>query len=165
MEDQIIVFELSSGEIKYATCPAKMKKPGETTREWLLRQFNKTVRDNYPGAKRILDAVMPDGQPFAPGAKKLFYGAWRHAGGGQVTIDMLAARQIHMGDIRAERNARFPPLDAEWMKATGQKDSVRADAIEAARQALRDLPATIDMDAITTPEALEAFAPDWPGLP
>lgn len=178
MEDQIIVWEMPGGEIRYATCPAKMKKPGQTKSEWLLRQFNKTVRDNplYAGAKRILNAAMPDGQPFVPGAKKLFYGAWRHTGGGQITIDMPAARAIRMGKIRGERNAMLsnpanpkdkpgPFSDASMKRAEETGTAQQIDDLKAARQALRDLPATIDLESIATAEALEAFAPQWPVKP
>ena len=165
MKDECIAFELPDGTVRYATCPYNYKKPGETTQQWLLRAFNKTVRDNprYAGAKRILNPVMPDGEPFAPGKPKLFMGAWRHAAEGQIVVDMPAARKLKIDQIRGERDGRFPPLDAEWMKAVGQGDSAAAATVEAKRQHLRDLPQNLNLDAIETPEALAAFEPDWEG--
>ena len=168
MKDECIVFELPDGTVRYATCPRNYKKPGETKAQWLLRAFNKTVKDNprYAGAKRILKPVMPDGEGLKPGpedhpVEQAFGGAWRHLGGGNIGIDMPAARTIKLDRIRAERDGRFPPLDAEWMKATGQKKTAEADVIEAKRQHLRDIPQTAGLEAITTPEALAAFEPVW----
>ena len=66
MKDEIIVFELQDGLVRYATCPIANKKPGETRQQWLLRVFTKTVagHPDLAGAKRILSPVMPDGAPF-----------------------------------------------------------------------------------------------------
>ena len=50
------------------------------------------------------------------------------------------------------------------MKATGQKNAARADAVESVRQQLRDVPQTVDLEGIATPEELEAFQPEWPGV-
>ena len=104
---------------------------------------------------------MPDGGPLTPGQPKPFHMAWRHAGNGQIVVDMPAARALKMGRIRKERQRRFPSLDAEWMKAMGQGDSAMAATIEAKRQHLRDLPQTVGLEAIATPEALAGFQPDW----
>ena len=172
MNDEIIVFELPDGSVRYATCPYNYKKPGETNQQWLLRAFNKTIagNSNLAGAKRILNPVMPDGKALVPGpedhpVEHAFRGAWRHAGGGQIAVDLPKARKIKMGRIRAGRNSRFPALDAEWMKAMGQGDNTVAAAIEAKRQILRDLPSTTDLNTLTTPEALAAFEPAWPTVP
>lgn len=161
----MIVFELPDGSIRYATCAAKMKRPGEITSEWLLRVFNKTVRDNYPGAKRMLNPVMPNGEVFRPGARKLFYEAWRHAGGGNIEIDMPMAREIQLGKIRAERNRLLDESDRERARLDDVGTAPQKTAIAAYRQALRDLPTAIDLDAIMTPEALLAFEPLWPVAP
>lgn len=165
MEDQIIVFELPDGSIRYSTCPAGSKKPGETTPEWLLRIFNKTVRGNYPGATRILNAVMPDGQPFVPGAKKLFYGAWKHAGGGSIEIDMPAARAIRMEEIRAERDRLLDESDREWARLADIGTPEQRAACKSYRQALRDIPQNTSLEGIGTPEMLAPSVPDWPAYP
>ncbi|MEE8433321.1 MAG: hypothetical protein V3S64_00900 [bacterium] len=167
MKDECIAFELPDGTVRYATCPVRYKKPGETKTQWLLRAFHKTVAGNpdFAAAKRILNPVMPDGGPLTPGQPKQFHAAWRHAGGGQIVVDMPAARKLKMDQIRAEREGRFPPLDAEWMKAMGQGNSAAGAAIEAKRQHLRELPQTVDLEAIATPEELETFEPAWPTEP
>ena len=165
MEDQVIVFELPGGEIRYSVCPAKMKKPGETTPEWLLRVFNKTVRDNFPGAKRINNAAMPDGQPFRPGAQKLFYDAWRSDGAGNIQIDMSVAREIRMNEIRAARNRKLEESDKEWLRILDLGTSNQQIRFKVYRQALRDIPQGIDMSTLNEAESLEAFQPNWPAIP
>ncbi len=164
MEDQMIVWEMPDGTVQMATCPANNKKPGETKQEWLLRAFNKTVRGNFPGAKRILNPVMPDGQPFRPGAKKLFYGAWRHTGSGNVDIDMPAARDIYMEKMRRERDARLDASDKEKARLDDVGTATQKTAIKTYRQALRNLPANIDLESVTTPEDLDTFETVWPVL-
>lgn len=163
MKDECIAWEMPDGTVRYATCPARFKKPGETKTQWLLRAFNKTISGNpdLAVAKRILNPVMPDGRPLTPGLQKPFHVAWRHAGNGRIVVDMPTARKLKMAQIRAEREGRFPPLDAEWMKAMGQGNSAVAATIEAKRQHLRELPQTVDLEAIATPETLAAFEPDW----
>ena len=165
MEDQVIVWEMPDGTVRYATCPAKGRKPGETTQQWLLRVFNKTVRDNYPSAKRILDAVMPDGQSFYPGATKLFYGAWRNDGAGRIRIDMPLSREIRLNEIRAERNRRLEESDKEWLRILDISTSDQQNRFKAYRQALRDIPQGIDLNALNDPQSLEAFQPAWPAMP
>ena len=168
MNDEIIVFELPDGSVRYATCPSQNKKPGETKSQWLLRVFNKTITSNpeYTGAKRILNHIMPDGKPLVPGqndhpVEHAFPGTWRHLGGGNIRIDMPSARVIKMDQIRRARDSYFPPLDAEWMKAMGQGDAAMSVRIETQRQHLRDIPQTVGLEAISTPEALMAFEPNW----
>ena len=166
MNDEIIVFELPDGSIRYTTCPVKQKRPGEINSQWLNRVYRKTIGDNpeYSGAVRINKAVMPDGAPFRPGAKKMYRGAWRHAGGGEIVIDMPAARDLRMAEIRAMRDERLKAADgptAREVEQTGPKKQGWIDY----KQALRDLPAGLNLNAIATPEELKAFEPAWPPAP
>lgn len=47
-------------------------------------------------------------------------------------------------------------LDREWMRSVGQGKKADADEIEARRQTLRDLPATLDTDSAATIDELKA---------
>ena len=87
---------------------------------------------------------------------------WRNRGDGRIHVDMPMARAQRLEEIRVERNVLFAPLDAEWMKAMGQKNQAEADLMEAKRQQLRDIPNTLDLDSISKLEVLEAFEPEWP---
>lgn len=170
MEDQVIVWEMPDGTIRYATCAAKAKRPGETKPEWLLRVFQTITRQDFLGAKRILRAVMADGKPLIPGSndhliEHRFSGAWLHTGDGKIHIDMPLARTQRMAEIRVKRNALL--FDADKMDDQQERnvrlklpDSLKN--VDIYKQALCDLPATVDMERITTPEELAAFEPKWP---
>ena len=95
--------------------------------------------------------------------RRAFRDAWRDDGT-KVVHDMAKARVIKTDQVREERNARLSVEDIELMKAEESGNPGEATRIKAKKRALRDLPATIqsDLDAITTPEALEAYGPAWP---
>jgi hypothetical protein len=90
---------------------------------------------------------------------RTFRGAWRDRGS-RLEVDMPAAREIHRDHLRAARSAKLMQLDGEWMRATGQGKKQDADAVEAQRQALRDLPADPRIEAVSTPEELKAVWPE-----
>ncbi len=79
--------------------------------------------------------------------------------GTALTHDLGKARVLRMAALRHEREMLFPQLDAQWMRAQGQKKAKEADDIEARRQALRDMPVTLapTLDACTTIEELRAI--------
>ena len=101
--------------------------------------------------KRITLAELPKSREFRD--------AWEHDGT-TVIHNMARAKQIHLTHLRQARTDALYALDTDWMKAIGQKDQAAADAIEAKRQALRDSPDTLPLDAATTVEALSAIWPD-----
>lgn len=73
--------------------------------------------------------------------------------------DIVHARNIHRNKLRSRRGIKLVELDGAWMKAFATGNRTVADAIEAERQVLRDLPADPAIDAATTIEALKAT---WP---
>ena len=93
---------------------------------------------------------------------RTYRNAWRHDGE-QVVHDMPHARRLHLDLVRQARLEQLGRLDRDWMRATGQGKQADAATIEAARQALRDAPATLDVDAATTVDELKARWPE--GLP
>jgi hypothetical protein len=103
------------------------------------------------GHRKISDADIP--------ADRTFRGAWRDRGG-KLEVDMPVAREIHRDHLRVARSVKLMQLDGEWMKATGQKKDGDADAIEAQRKALRDMPSDPRIEAATTPEELKAVWPE-----
>lgn len=107
--------------------------------------------------------AVPPGVPYQEiddvPASRVFRDAWK-LNGRSVEVDMPKARLVHLNNIRIERQPILERLDKDWMRAAGQKRQKDADAIEAKRQALRDLPATVNLEQFTTPEELEAFWPE-----
>lgn len=86
---------------------------------------------------------------------RTFRDAWTDTDVG-VIHDIEKAREIKRAQLRLERAPLLAELDAEWMRATGQKqDQTIIDAIEAQRQALRDAPADLRIDAANTVEELK----------
>lgn len=82
---------------------------------------------------------------------RLFRDAWS-LDAGTVKVNMPKARKIHMDRIRRARDKRLAELDK-------RKYGTEYDG---ERQALRDLPQTMNLETATTPEELKAI---WPALP
>ena len=91
---------------------------------------------------------------------RLFRDAYE-LGDGVCVCNMQKARRLRVDAIRAARTPVFVTLDHDWMRAVGQKLPAQADAIEAKRQALRDLPQTYaaQIGDAKTPEELAAVKP------
>ena len=156
--NHFFVFERSDGGISIVVPSEGSRREEETEEDWLLRVKEKTVTSlpHLKNAKELSTNILP--------SNRRFRNCWRDPGDGTVKVDMTLARGQRMAEIRTERGRRFAAFDAEWMKATGQKNAARADAVESVRQQLRDVPQNVDLEGIATPEELEAFQPEWPGV-
>lgn len=80
-----------------------------------------------------------------------------------IIINMTRARAIHLARIRAARDAELARLDGQELRAMSQERGEELREIRAKKQMLRDIPEMLDLEAITTPEALAAMWPE--GLP
>jgi hypothetical protein len=138
----------------------------------MLRQPDGTVTEVHFAFDHDMQAVEAYRDKVFPGSEILgdvpppsyrFRDCWR-VSSGAVSVDMPLARQQRLAEIRAERNEKFARLDAEWMRATGQKRTAEADAIEAKRQTLRDIPATAQtaLESCKSTDDLESYQPEWP---
>ena len=137
------------------------RPPGVSNGLWARRCLDLTIA-KHPEWQGFESAdLLSDTLP-----SRRFRDAWRLVVG-QVTEDLAACRAIRLAEVRRDRDARMPQFDAEWLKATGQGDAARAAAVEARRQALRDVPqvAAPALAACTTPAKIAAFTPAWPELP
>ena len=77
-----------------------------------------------------------------------------------ITINMAKARSIHLAEIRRVRDQELIKQDRAWMLAVEAGDTAAQAIIAADKQALRDIPATIDlMTGVDGPEALMGL---WP---
>ena len=117
----------------------------------VIAKWHPRHKDQVTSTREIAESDIP---PF------LFKDAWEDDGT-NIVHDMNKCRVIKTDQIRAERDIRLAATDVEVLKLDGQAVPV---PLKAKRQTLRDIPATVqsDLDAITTPEALEAFKPTWP---
>jgi hypothetical protein len=89
---------------------------------------------------------------------RTFRDAWEDEGT-KVQVNMAKARIIHMDRIRAARDEKLKSLDLDYMLADEQNNQAEKDRIATQKQALRDLPATADLNQFAAPESLKAF---WP---
>lgn len=84
--------------------------------------------------------------------------AWR-CDGKTVSVNMDKARPLWRDAMRLARHPRFAALDRDYDRAVREQRQADADAIEAQRQELRDVPADPAIDKAKTPEALRKC---WP---
>ena len=124
--------------------------PDETEDEFVTRIRLKDVPADAIDVYEVEETTIP--------SSRTFRGAWRIGAGGGVEIDMPVARAIKMESIRRERDLLLAQTDVEIAKLDGSNPP---PALIAKRQALRDLPATIQgtLDAIMTPDELERYQP------
>jgi len=87
-----------------------------------------------------------------------FRDAWRK-NANAVDVDMPAARSIHMRRIRTVRDSALLAADTEQARVTDIGTPSEIAALKVERQKLRDMPATVDLEAAATPEALSKI---WP---
>ena len=75
-------------------------------------------------------------------------------------VDMDKARTIHMNVIRRARNLELEKEDVAYMKAVELGDASEQATVAARKQALRDIPTTLDLITdVTTTDELKAR---WP---
>lgn len=89
---------------------------------------------------------------------------WRQRGARAPEVDLTLAKQFKTESIRPERDRLLAAADVEYIRADESGDDTEKARIVTRKQALRDLPATIqtDLDAQATPEDLENWEPTWP---
>jgi len=71
-----------------------------------------------------------------------------------ININMTKARDIHREKVRQARNPKLAAKDVEFQRAL--ETGADTAAIVAAKQALRDAPASAAIEAATTPDELKA---------
>ena len=71
-----------------------------------------------------------------------------------INVNMTKARDIHRDKIRQARNPLLASKDVEFQRAL--ETGADTAAIVAAKQALRDAPASAAIEAATTPDELKA---------
>jgi len=71
-----------------------------------------------------------------------------------INVNMTKARDIHRDNVRQARNPKLTEKDVEFQRAL--ETGADTAAIVAAKQALRDAPASAAIEAATTPDELKA---------
>lgn len=151
---------------------------GESEWGWLDRVGTRSIRAYYPGDKSdpafawLQAGIWAAEQPRAvidssQLPSKRFRNCWRAPDGGAVRVVVALARLQILAEVRRERNLRLLLSDGEFTRLLEiGTDQQRAD-LRVYRQALRDLPATVqaEVDGLSTPAQLEAYVPVYPTQP
>jgi len=108
-------------------------------------------------------ADLPDSRA---GQSRKFRNCWRWDST-KIETDLPMARAEIMAVTRTERNEKLIDSDGKQLKVNETGSAQDQTDWETHRQALRDLPATVqtDVDALTTAADLEAHAVTWPTEP
>ena len=100
--------------------------------------------------------------PVASLLPRRFRLCWRQSGAAPPHVDMPLARQQRMAEIREERDRRLARSDGQWARALDIGTPGEVAALKTYRQALRDVPQRVTLDAVATPTALAEYDPMWP---
>lgn len=100
------------------------------------------------------------------GESRKFRNCWRWDGA-KIETDLPLARAEIMVAVRAERNERINATDGMQLRANEIGSAQDKTDWNDHRQALRDVPATVqgEVDVLTTAADLEAHAVSWPTEP
>lgn len=168
-----IVYTNSTGVLCIVSANPKLQKPGELEDFFLARIAEKDVEKiRQPGespeafmARIKLDPLAPC-MPWrlmeenAIPSDRTFREAWEDTTLEPVVdVNMDKARDIHLNRIREARNEALAENDIEIRKAWN--DPEKQTELNEHAQVLRDLPATIDLSMLSTPDELKEY---WPGM-
>ncbi len=109
-------------------------------------------------AGRVITSVRPITQADLP--VRAYRNAWRDDGA-KIAHDMPKARELHLERVRRARIPKLAELDTEVLRVLEQRQANpnALDDVLTRKQALRDLPATLNVEAANTVEELLAL---WP---
>lgn len=144
-----IVYERPDGGISVCRPVISRDDPkGFTEADALARALAKDIPPDAIG----VHVVEPDDIP----EDRTFRNAWK-LDGKKVAVDMPKARELHKDRLRELRAPLLSALDVEFQRS--YKDPAAQDAIEAKKQALRDVTADPAIEAAKTPEQLSTILP------
>ena len=121
------------------------------------KEYEDRVWEKSVPADAILPASIED--DVIPG-DRYFRNAWK-ANTNLIEIDHEKACDIHMNNLRRERDEKLKALDIDFQIALEKGDADAQKVIAARKQQLRDMPATFDLSAIKDLNALKASKPDY----
>ena len=148
-----IAFTRPDGGVSVIVPAPKAQLPGESEADFMAR-VALAVPSDATGVTEL--DTLPS---------RAYRNAWVLSGGA-VQTDMVQARQMKLGELRTERDVRLQATDGPYMRAQEQDNVAEVNRLKAVRQRLRDLPTdpatTNALNAITDPDALKAWTPQWP---
>lgn len=128
----------------------KSRQKGESEAKWLKRVFSKATPEGVK-FKDVDTAINP-----LPNRR--FRNAWSKGPEG-LEVNLIKAKKQVMSELRTARDKELFKTDGLMVRASeigGQKE---VDTLKSYRRKLRDLPATIGVEAITSVDELQAEYP------
>lgn len=102
-----------------------------------MEQALKEARESDPSAFPIVENKVP--------TNRLFRNAWIK-GNDKIDYDLAKAKEIHLVRVRRMRDKKLKELDVEQLKV--MTDPTALAALEEQKQALRDMPSTLDLSKL-----------------
>ena len=153
---KLICHQMADGSC-VITVPVRNARPEEDT----VEKYLDAIRDKDPINDAVETTYIERSDLPTRGS---FRNAWR-VKDGNVRMDMPEARKIKTDQIRKQRLSRLAALDLEYMRADESSNTAEKQRIIKLKQALRDLPVTIQssIGSIENAEELDRWQPKWPG--
>ena len=134
----------------------------ETSDEVLARRIGVWLGTGLlqPGYIVVEEADYPGGKVSPENDYDYFFDTWEIVGG-LISVNMVKARKWQGYRIRGVRDKDLSDLDVPFLRAVEAGDVAEQQRISGLKQALRDCPATVDLESATTPEELCKM---WPAI-
>lgn len=157
-----IIWQAPDGNIKVSV-PVEQPLPGEPMGMYLDR-IALTAMSTDPGliGHTRLENVDSEDLP-----ARRFRNCWRWTLQAGVDVDLPLAREQLLAEVRVERTVRLTASDVDKNRLDDVGTPQQRQDLGSYRQALRDLPAVVQMQLalLGTAEALEAYQAPWPLKP
>jgi len=147
------VYERPDGGVSVVTLAEKNRRPAESDDAFFARVIPKTGLEGLPYVD-VDPATLPS---------RRFRDAWTLTAG-KVSHDLPKARALRLAELRAGRDILLAESDGPKLRALERGAAKEIAALDAYRQALRDLPAQAEAElaAIVRVEDLATYEPTWP---
>lgn len=150
-------YRRTDGGISVIVPAPKSQRKGESESAWLGRIVKRTL-DNATDVDVQLPMCEASELP-----SRRFRNAWREVAG-LIKVDIPEARNIRMVEIRSERDKKLDDADKKTARELEQQGVNYPDWVTY-KQALRDVPADIDLSGLNDEQSLSDFEPNWPTPP
>jgi len=130
----------------------------EQEAEFLIGLQQRDIPPLADGAPR--QSFIKDSESSEVKAMAYLFSAWRIDSDGNVRLDRSAAEELKRSQFRALRKPLLENLDVAFLRALESGDTALVASISAKKKVLRDV-TLMDLSQHLTPEALNAFVPDF----
>ena len=158
MMTKVIAYTRPDGGVSICIPAPNARREGESEAEFIARIQAKDVPKDATNIRVCTRVEIP--------YRGRLRNAWRQNGVNPPVVDMIEARILKTNLVRIDRDKLLIAEDVAYIRADETGDKLKKAAIAVKKQALRDIPVTIqsDLDAIDEPETLDNYEPVWPEI-